>query len=252
MDILDLAGSVTRLTNWDAHAAPVGSVVIINSVARSFRLASSGFSENVLGVTLDPLQPGWAGLVKLAGEVAAVRVTGSPSVGDYLYSSTALGVAQCSSILRSGAFGRAITTKDLNSCVRAILMPGIGDSPTQVLRVRLLASAAAATFESSIMRAERNCQIDSAYIVTDANITGDNFNFAELSLRNQPSAGEICDIIFSLGKDATAFVPLSFGALDDFNRLLSEGDAVTLRKTIAGAGLATPALLLQLTYHWTI
>lgn len=245
-DIIDMSVSVARLTNWDTLAAPVGSVVILHLISQSFRLASTLSTEEVIGVTLDPLPSRSTGLVKITGYVAALRTAGSVSVGDYLFASSTAGVASASSTFATGAFARALSTPDLSSCVKAILLPM--SRTVTVLRVRIPSSGPAADFEKSVMMAQLDCELLSVHIVTDSNVTGDATNFAELSIRNKALAAEVCDYIFSAGHDATAFQPLDFGTLDPTNKIFSTNDVLTIKKTHAGGGLTLPAFLLQIRY----
>lgn len=249
-DILDMSISVVRLMNRSGIAVIVGTVVIMDLHEESFQLTTTAYSEEVIGVTLDPLQTFDMGLVKVAGFVRAVRVTGSVSIGDFLYSSTTAGLALASSAKRAGAFARALSEPDTNDCVKAVLLPGIADSPLQVLRVRIPSTDAGTTFEKSVMRGERACEIVSAHFVTDSNVTGHDTNYATLSLLNKTTVGTVCSYAFTLGSDATAFVPVSFGALDATHKILASGSVITLEKAEAVGGLALPEFLLQIVYSW--
>lgn len=251
MDIIDMSVSVVRLMNRSGLAVIVGTVVVMDLHEESFQLTTTAYSEEVIGITLDPLQTFDVGLVKVAGFVRAVRITGSVSIGDFLYTSATAGLALASSAKRAGAFARALSEPDSNSYVKAVLLPGIADSPLQVLRVRIPSTVAGATFEKSVVRGERACEIVSAYFVTDSNVVGNDTNYATLSLLNKTTVGTVCSYAFTLGEDATAFVPVSFGALDATHKILASGSVITLEKTEAVGGLALPAFVLQLTYDWT-
>lgn len=248
-DIIDMSIAAARLMNEDIITAPVGSVVLVNARSESFILSSSAYSEERIGVTLDPILIDTKGLVKVAGH-AYIRTTGSVGIGDYLYTSIVKGVAQASFRKRSGVFAMALTEPDGNAYVRAILTQGIADSPVQVLQIRVPATAAGTEWEISIMRAERDLEISRVHAIMDVGVTGDEADFCELSLRNKANLAEINDFVFTLTVDATAFVPVDFGVPDAIQKGLSEGDVVALKKTDFGAGLALPAFTLRVEYIW--
>jgi hypothetical protein len=251
LDVLDMVTSVVRLLNRSGIAAPVGSVAVTDLHDESFAFTTTAFSEEVIGILLEPLLKFWSGLIKVTGFVPAVRVTGSVSIGDYLYTSTTAGVAQASSTRRSGAFGRALTEPDTNDCVKAILLAGIADSPVQTIRVRVPAAGAGTGFEVSVLRAERALEITKVHAIMDASVTGDAFNFCELSFRNKAQTAEINDFVFTAGNDATIFVPIDFGIPNPLYADLSTNQVATLKKTDSGAGLALPNFVLQVEYRWT-
>lgn len=105
---------VLLLTNKSGGSVAYGGTVILSSgTASSFTTTTSASqADDIVGVVIEPngIANDAVGLVSFGGYVPKVLLTGSASLGDYLYTSSTGGQAARSGTKAAGAFGQVLET----------------------------------------------------------------------------------------------------------------------------------------------
>lgn len=98
-------------TNKSGSAVVAGDIVIQDTAnARAVKKTTTAKSVGLNGVCLTGANDNADVIVITEGYCPAINVTGSTSIGDFLFSSTTAGKADPSSTLQTGAFARALTS----------------------------------------------------------------------------------------------------------------------------------------------
>lgn len=97
---------VASLTNKSGASVALGDVVILDSTNDdSFTTTTSAASMRKIGIAAATIANNAAGNVVIAGYVGLVNVNGTPSRGDFLFTSTTAKKADGSGSFAAGAFG---------------------------------------------------------------------------------------------------------------------------------------------------
>jgi hypothetical protein len=124
---------------------------------------------------------------------------------------------------------------------------------THVITCKIGTIAAATSDEVPIFVAPFDCVIEKVYITNAAALAAHATDYTTLDIQSKGSAGSGTDSLASFdtatGGDnisLVAFVPYSFGDLS--NTEITKAEAVTLKKTDAGGGVATDEARITIVY----
>jgi hypothetical protein len=99
-------------------------------------------------------------------------------------------------------------------------------------------TAAATTFEYTIGAVPWKCKVKKCTVVFDATVTGQDTNYATLSIVNKKGDGSgttaLASKAFTAGVNGTAFIETSLGAVA--NNTLFPGDVLTFKKAVTVLG----------------
>jgi len=124
---------------------------------------------------------------------------------------------------------------------------------TNCVVFRTMGSSADATFERSIFATPDAVTIVSIYILPDAAITAHAANYFTLTVQNKGTDGSGTDSVASLAfdtpttDDVAQYATKSLGAISGFGTM-SAGEALTIKKTIAVDGMASPDMTIMVYY----
>ena len=109
-------------------------------------------------------------------------------------------------------------------------------------------AAGDATASHVVFLAPFRCRVRSVAVVPAAAITGANTNYANFNLILRPANTELANIDFTSGVDRAAFVPFMLYQ-PTAPVELAAGTVLDLQRELVGSGIATPALLVVVTYE---
>jgi|GEM_PF-6275729 hypothetical protein len=116
-------------------------------------------------------------------------------------------------------------------------------------RVQLPADAASGTFEKTVFTAPYNCIVKDVKVVPDGNI-GQATNYMTLDVQNKGAAGTGTTSLGTRAVNSTNPISGFVGAdLVSTDAEVTEGQSITLKKTVTGDGQAFPGGLVIVRYE---
>lgn len=144
------------------------------------------------------------------------------------------------------------TQAEVDSLIAGVEGGGGGESDSNTVVIRLLASDSPDTFERSIFSAPAGgCIIDNIRIVPDVAINGSSYYYCILDIVNKGTGSDNNSVV-SLAFDynsAPAFTSTDLGSLSPTYKDLDADDSLTLKKTITGQGMQTPDMIVVIDFH---